>query len=292
MATLVYNRGTRQIPKDAHIMIIGAMKCGTTGLYTALIQHPRICPCITKEPEYFSETQTHGIRSMQGEELWATSRSYSDLWDFRPGKHVYAIEGSSGYTKYPMEKNPALNIRNYGLNPHFIYMVRDPFARIESMYNYMIACPPFDAKESMTDTYYVALSNYFFQLENYRKLFGTDRLLIIDFDDWTNDPESVLARVCGFLELENFTPDSGRIDNYETRHTQIEVTLHTSRVMRALLPDKKFRFRIGRALGRFSGPAVKRRLNESERAIIHELLRDDMKEFKRVYGFPVEKWGF
>lgn len=292
MTTLVYNRGTKQIPNDAHIMIIGAMKCGTTALYTALIQHPRICPCIQKEPEFFSETQFHGIRSGKDAEPWDSSHTYSDLWHFRPGKHTYAIEASSGYTKYPMEQNAARNIREYGLEPHFIYMVRDPYARIESMYNFMIACPPFDAKESMTDTYYVALSNYFLQLEQYRKLFGTERLLIIDFDDWIADQKSVLSRVCAFLNLESFTPDSGRINTYETKHTRIEVGIHTSRIMKALLPGANMRYRLGRALSRYSRPAVKRRLDERERAIIHDLLKDDMKEFGRVYGFPVGKWGF
>jgi hypothetical protein len=292
MPQLVYNTGAKQIPKDAHLMIIGAMKCGTTALYTALIQHPRICPCITKEPEYFSETQSHGIRAIQGDELWATSRTYADLWNFRPGKHAFAIEASTGYTKYPMEQNPARNIKNYGLEPHFIYMVRDPYRRIESMYNYMVAMPPFDAKESLTDTYYVALSSYFFQLEHYRELFGTGRLMIIDFDDWIADRDAVLARVCRFLGLEDFTVDEELIDRYETSHTQLEVRLHTSRILRALVPGKKQRYRLGLALSRFSGPAVKRRLTADERAAIHDLLKKDMKEFKRVYGFPVEKWGF
>jgi len=292
MPQLVYNTGARPIPVDAHIMIIGAMKCGTTALYTALIQHPAICPCITKEPEYFSETQSHGIRAIQGEELWAASLTYADLWDFRPGRHRYAIEASSGYTKYPMEKNPARNIKNHGLNPHFIYMVRDPFARIESMYNYMIATPPFNAKGSLTDAYYVALSNYFFQLEHYRELFGTERLMIIDFDDWVRDRYSVLARVCGFLGLEDFAVDEGLIDNYETKHTRVEVRLHTSRIMKALIPGKKTRYRLGLALARFSGPAIKRSLTPAERAAIHDMLKHDMKEFRRVYGFPVDKWGF
>lgn len=292
MSTLVYNSDTKQIPKDAHIMIIGAMKCGTTALYTALIQHPRICPCVTKEPEFFSETQFHGIRSGNFGEYLSATRDYSDLWNYRPGKHRYAIEASSGYTKYPTEQNPARNIKAYGLEPHFIYMVRDPFARIESMYNFMVATPPFDVKESMTDPYYVALSNYYFQLEHYRELFGTERLLIIDFDDWITDRDAVLARVCGFLGIEEFTVNESLINNFETRNTQIEVYIHTSRMMRALLPGTKIRFRLGRALSRFSKPAAKRRLTADERKAIHDLLSQDMKEFGRVYGFPVEKWGF
>lgn len=292
MSTLVYNSDTKQIPKDAHIMIIGAMKSGTTALYTALIQHPRICPCITKEPEFFSENQSHGIRTGKIARLLSSSFSYADLWRFRPGKHRYALEASTGYTKLPFEPNPPAKIKEYGLNPYLIYMVRNPFDRIESQYNYMLPFAYFNPKESITDQICVALSCYARQLDPYRKLFGTDRLLIIDFDDWINDQGSVLTRVCRFLHLEDFNVQSLLINRLETRHTRIEVMINTSRICRALLPHGKIRMRIGRALARFSKPAAKRRLTADERKTIRDLLFQDMKEFGRVYGFPVEKWGF
>jgi hypothetical protein len=268
------------------------MKSGTTALYTALIQHPRICACLVKEPEFFSENQSHGIRTGKNAMFPGPSFSYADLWRFRPGKHRYALEASTGYTKLPFEPNPPEKIKEYGLDPYFIYMVRDPFARIESQYNYMLPFAYFNPKESITDPICVALSCYARQLDPYRKLFGTERLLIIDFDDWINDQGSVLARVCRFLNLENFNVDSFLVNRLETRHTQIEVTINTSRILRALLPHGRFRMRLGRALSRFSKPAEKRRLTEKERAAIHDMLRDDMAEFGRVYGFPVGKWGF
>ena len=35
-------------------LIIGAMKCGTTSLFYYLSQHPEICSCREKEPEFFT----------------------------------------------------------------------------------------------------------------------------------------------------------------------------------------------------------------------------------------------
>ena len=43
-----------EIQNDDFIIIIGSMKCGTSSLYNYLIEHPSICPCSIKEPEYFS----------------------------------------------------------------------------------------------------------------------------------------------------------------------------------------------------------------------------------------------
>lgn len=58
-----------EIPRDAHAIIIGAMKCGTTSLYNYLQDHPEICSAITKEPEFFSENQSHGVHVENYNEL-------------------------------------------------------------------------------------------------------------------------------------------------------------------------------------------------------------------------------
>ena len=89
-----------KIPKDAHAMIIGAMKCGTGSLYSYLSGHPQICPAITKEPEFFSENQGHGVEI----------ENYKDLFFYDDSIHKYTLDGSTGYTKYPSEPNVPKNI--------------------------------------------------------------------------------------------------------------------------------------------------------------------------------------
>ena len=90
-----------RIPQNAYAMIICSMKCGTSSLYNYLQGHPEICPAIDKEPEFFSENQGHGVQV----------DNYSDLWSFNDSVHKYALEASSGYTKYPSEPNVPKNIR-------------------------------------------------------------------------------------------------------------------------------------------------------------------------------------
>ena len=89
-----------RIPKDAYAIIIGAMKCGTSSLYTYLEGHPEICPAVGKEPEFFSENQAITLQV----------DNYSDLWSFNESVHKYALEASTGYTKYPTEPNVAKNM--------------------------------------------------------------------------------------------------------------------------------------------------------------------------------------
>ena len=55
---------------------------------------------------------------------------YEDLWDFDPDRHRYAMEASTGYTKWG-ERGAAEQIHAYGLRPKLVYVIRDPFERIE-----------------------------------------------------------------------------------------------------------------------------------------------------------------
>ncbi|MFC4258675.1 hypothetical protein ACFOZ5_06455 [Marinobacter lacisalsi] len=84
------------IPRDRYLLIIGAMKCGTSSLYDYLCGHPDLCPALTKEPEYFSSHQRHGVNVGR----------YEQLWTFDSRFHQYAMEASTGYAKFPVATDP------------------------------------------------------------------------------------------------------------------------------------------------------------------------------------------
>lgn len=92
------------------------MKAATTSVFDVLRKHPQICPSCVKEPEYFSEVQLHGPN---------TDR-YENLFAFDESVHTFSLEASTGYTKFPVEMGVTRRIFEYGLNPYFIYSVRDP----------------------------------------------------------------------------------------------------------------------------------------------------------------------
>ena len=116
--------------KHRHLLLIGAQKCGTSSLFHLLVTHPDILPSTKKEPEFFSRSQGHRKNDIL---------EYTDLWPGRdkvPG--AYLLEASTGYTKYPEEIGVAQRIFEADIDPHFIYVTRDPFKRIESHFNWGI----------------------------------------------------------------------------------------------------------------------------------------------------------
>ena len=77
------------------LIIIGAMKSGTTTLFRLLAQHPQIARPSEKEPHFFSRAERfeNGLSH------------YQNLWKWRPGFHKVALEASTGYTKFPFDPN-------------------------------------------------------------------------------------------------------------------------------------------------------------------------------------------
>ena len=273
-----------EISKSDYVLIIGAMKCGTTSLYFHLARHPNICPCTSKEPEFFSDNQGRGINVER----------YEDLWHFDPNIHRYALEASTGYTKFPSEPHVPEKIYKYGLNPKFIYIVRNPFDRIVSHYNYMKTRPGFDVKTPLTSKHLISVSNYFLQLSQYRKYFPKDSFFILDFDQLKQDPELVFGKTCQFLDLSSDSiPSELGSYNPTPSLSKGELALRRSifyKISKFLPTSSK---RVARmTLKRLTSPAKKKELSEDEKEFVFEHLHEAMERFQQEYDFDIKKWGF
>jgi hypothetical protein len=269
------------IPKGAYAIIIGAMKSGTSSLYDYLARHPAICPAIAKEPEFFSQYQTR-----------VQVDSYNDLWPaFDRDRHRYVLEASTGYTKYPDETNVPRAIRDYGISPKFIYILRNPFDRILSQYKHLHYND--SLRLEPTDQRMVLRSNYFLQLQRYQEYFPVGEFLLLDFDDLKANPDHLFRRTFQFLGLPVVSlKGATNVKNPTFRGSKIERALRQSRIGAAFSylpgPIKE----AGKSLLRSVDPPPERMLSDAERQFVYSELKDGMTELYRVYGFDVRKWGF
>jgi hypothetical protein len=268
------------IPKDRYAIIIGAMKCGTSSLYVYLANHPGICPATVKEPEFFSEHQAHRV----------DVADYNSLWAFEPSKHRYALEASTGYTKYPTERHVPERMRRYGIAPKLIYIVRNPFDRIVSHFNALgvdRSCPSPIRAAQLIDT-----SNYFLQLEQFRRHFPIEDLLLLDFDELRDQPAKLMRRTYDFLGLPaHYTERYEILNDSSTSRLELRVAHSRASSTARRIPRrvKSLARRVARIV---SSPPEKRVLTQAERDVIHRRLADDMTRLYDVYGFDVRKWGF
>lgn len=182
---------------ESFILIIGAMKAGTTSLFQYLASHPQIASGRKKEPNFFSHTRN-----------WEQGADYYfEYWrnQFDSDQHRYAIEGSTAYTMLPRYRRTASRIRAFDAQFRFIYIVRDPIERIESHLAHNIARGRLRAecyREGLIDA--VRTSRYSHQLDAFRRPLGNPEVLLLDFTELRRDPLTLLRRCEQFLELDPF----------------------------------------------------------------------------------------
>lgn len=270
-----------EIPRDAYAIIIGSMKCGTSSLYSYLANHPEICPCKVKEPEFFSEKQWHGKKVAY----------YHDLWTFDRSIHKYALEASTGYTKYPAEKNVPKNIHGYGILPKFIYIIRNPFDRIASHYNFKKEDDSWHL--TIDHRHLIDTTNYFLQIEKFKQYFPIDDFLLLDFDELKEHPSRIMKRIYTFLNLsEIYYPANYEIKNPTRINSRFGKSINQTRLkyISNMLPHP-MKIQIKKVLGWWY-PPEKRELTDQEKENIFKELQKDMISLRDVYGFNVSKWGF
>jgi len=270
-------------------LIIGAMKCGTTSLFSYLAQHPQISACSAKEPCFFSRKDN-----------WSKGFEwYQDLWGWDSTKHKIALEASSSYTRVPTYLNAAENISSVNANFKFIYIVRNPIDRIESHYTHGHALGFPETKEPLfkgLNNDLITTSLYARQIEEYYQRFPADSILLLKFEDLRNNPLNLLREVCRFLDVDV---------NYEfqelgTRHNANEGRIGYDPLWRSLRRIKQLRSvarlmptQHKQMLHSLFGRKIEGnfKLSSEQRSFVLGELQEDLQRLSFQYGIDVSCWG-
>lgn len=284
-----------------YIIIIGAMKSGTTTLFDVLAQHPAIAPGSVKEPGFFAFP-----------EVWERGFDWFDtLFDFDPDKHRYRLEASTDYTKVPfvdgvwdrMTQTPGVSVK-------LLYIMRHPLRRLESHARHVqtagreIGLQPCVQNDHSLDAGLSLLnlvtSNYARQLDTYGEAMEAGLLHCLTLEDLRDHPEDTLARLYDFLGLEKVFPVENELPTSNPagdRTRPGKLWKHAARMApliatgKLLLPKgvrKSIKMRLREtvtAQGRF-------KLTEAEEAALIAQYASDLERLRDVYGIdPAEKWG-
>ncbi len=273
---------------DNIALIIGAMKCGTSSLFSYLAQHPEIAGSKVKEPDFFASDDNFA-RGMG----W-----YRDLWQWDGDVHRIALEASTNYTKMPGFPNAAARIATIAeARFRFIYIMRDPVKRIEShrIHRMDTHWREFERDPGGFSEHEINTSRYAMQLEPYFAHFPAERIFLTSLEELKEDPERVLRDIFRFLGVDpEFRPVTATALN--TRSHRADAPL--LRRARALPLVRRLGFLVPPALrgairSRLKGAYHDRLLiSDEERGDVLEALRPDLLELKARYDIdPAEKWG-
>jgi hypothetical protein len=188
------------------------MKTGTTSLYEYMRGHPQIFMPATKEVNFFNPLRNWRLGVEWYEEQF---RDASD--------DVLAIgEASTSYTKFPWVRDVPERVSSVLGDVRLIYLVRDPIERARSHYVHNLSTGkerrPIE-KAFERDPMYLNISRYALQVDQYLEYFSRESLLIVESRDLLMDRRATLARIFGFLGVDQgWTPPT--IDQEFLRSSQ------------------------------------------------------------------------
>jgi len=273
-----------------NLIILGAQKCGTSGLHYYLGLHPEVSMSSPKELNFFIAERNWG----RGLEWYARH--------FDPGAKCRG-EASPNYTAFPQHMGVPERMSEVVPDARLIYIVRDPLDRIAAHYvhNFAKRREKGGLRETLLhpNTSYVARSKYFTQLQRFLEHYDRDRVLVIENSDLRDQRAATLRRVFEFAGV-----DAG------FEHPKFEQVRHsTSRKKRAtkmgMRVQRMSRSRSGRRIPRrawlaldvalpLSKPISKPSTNELREALgsqVLDVLHEDAERLREFTGRDLASWS-
>lgn len=258
---------------------IGAMKSATTSLHRYLAVHPDIDTSEPKELDFFIEPRY--------------SRLGIDWYQqqFR-GTAAAAGESSVNYTKCHEHPGVAERMHRHLPDVRLIYMVRDPFDRIESHWVHAVGEGELrgnlsDALSDLDRSTLVQTSRYWTQLAPFLERFDPGQIRVLSYDDFAADPRGVLR---GVLEFVGVDP--------EFDHPIVGERIHDSgakrRPPRWAMPiwgdpkNYRYRRRVKRLFGRPIDPPE---WTPRDRERVREYLRPEVDALRDFSGLELGEWS-
>lgn len=175
------------------LLIIGAMKAGTSSLYEDLRAMRGFAFPAGKEPD---NLLTDDVLTQAGRDAYVNG--YAGL-----PPDVAGVDASAQYTLRPHFGEVASRAKEVlGPDLRLVYIMRHPIARAISHHHFDAAMGwgslDFDA-ELERNPYFIDGSRYAYQLEPWLETFGLDRLLPVKFEHYIKNRTEVARQVAHFV---------------------------------------------------------------------------------------------
>jgi len=273
-----------------NLLIIGAVKSGTSSLHYYLDLHPEIMMSKKKELYYFVESRNWH----RGVEWYSSHFSR---------KAKIAGESTPGYTLFPKLKGVPKRI--YELLPEvkLIYLIRDPIERAKSHYiaNYSSGGENrtfHSAFENLDNNPFIFPSLYANQLEQYFPFFDVSQILVITLENLHKNPRKTMQKVFHFLAVE----DTFYSNNFHTifnpsdkkrRKNRIGILLkRMAETKPAEVFSPEFRRRIGNIVYRPFSTEIQRPDFDSDlNQKLLDYFQHDICKLREYSGLSLEGWS-
>lgn len=273
-----------------NLIVIGAMKAGTSSLHYYLSLHPEIFMSEVKELNFFERNWEKGL-------AWYESQF--------PTERAIRGESSPNYAKFPTFGGVPQRMHSILPDAKLIYVVRDPIERIVSHYidAYSYGRANGTISEALADFenhHIVKCSKYFMQLEQYLEYYDASKLLIITSEDLKNRRPETMRTIFRFLGVTDsfYTIDFDReLNGAPGRRRSSRLAYSLENVVERVRGSRLRRYlpkalaRPIRAYSTMTARQIDRpELEEELRQRLIAYLRADVDQLRSVTGRTFQEW--
>jgi hypothetical protein len=207
-------------PAEIDFFMVGVMKSGTTSLYNYMIENPYIFPPLYKEIHYFDD-RPH--RSMSWYRSNFISKRQKESISKKAGKKIATGEATPTYI---FRRSIAEKIKKSFPDTRIIILLRNPVGRAYSEFNFIkrfynieedflsyasreidwIQQQSFRHVEEIYQVYSkeptLLRGVYHWFVKDYYDVFGRDKVMVINADDFFKNTDAVYRRTLNFLDIE------------------------------------------------------------------------------------------
>lgn len=293
------------VPALPNLLVIGAMKAGTTSLHRYLDQHPQIQMSEWKELNFFVDAAD----SRDG--TWDRGIDWYRGW-FDESAAVRG-ESSHHYTSFPHFGGVPERAAEIVPDARLLYIVRDPVERFVShhMERRAIGIERNSLEEVVAftlehpDNGLVARSRYFMQAERWLAHYPRERLYVVALEDLRTSFEATLSRTFEFLDVDpGFRPPDTTnanpfTDQREARGGGLRLDVARQRSERAVnlgwarraIPAGARRAARAAWVRLATRPMERPSLSSEHEAGLADLFRDDAASLRALTGDPYSSWS-
>ena len=283
-----------------NFFIAGAPKSGTTSLYQYLCQHKEIEMCSIKEPDFFSCTALKKEQTYYGNDPIQNLEKYNKL--FSNKKDLLRGEASVSYLFYD---DVAKKIKKYNEKAKIIIILRNPVDRAFSHYlmDYRLGLVSENFEDIINKRInhknallyyqqYVSVGEYYHQVERYIKVFGPEKLLIINYEDFKNNLADTFEKICLFLNVSHtFKVDFTKSYNsFKRPRSKIVRWVYSFTKLRKILSQIIPKIAINYIIKMLFTESKKPKLSTDARKFLISHYKDDIINLSKLLNQDLSSW--
>ena len=266
-----------------NLLIIGAMKAGTTSLHDYLGLHPDIFMSEPKELHFYDD-----LSQLSREKYLNNFNSKCKVIGTTPQNYTKAHHKDF--------KNIPERIFKDTPNVKLIYIVRDPFERVLShVVENRYGDSPERSKQNLKTDHYWKTSLYDYQISQYLKFFKKSQIHVLTLEDLKENRLYELNKIFKFIDLKELE-DNSQFDYImnDASSKQVPDFIKSQYWFRIL---KKLNLKLAEKMASqvvnnfYTSYLSKPKLSEIINREIVEIVRADSSQFQKKFNVDISEWN-